>query len=172
MSTQHSCSRFLVPILDKTSVWALFMDCDVMVLDNLEKLFTLCDPSKALMCVHHDHSPEASIKMDGQVQTKYTRKNWSSVMAFNLKHPSNQKLTLEMVNSVPGRDLHRFCWLDDDEIGELPQEWNHLVGYTNGGGVKPKLVHFTSGLPDMPGWEDQDYADNWRAMRPFAVGAL
>lgn len=171
MSTEHSCSRFLVPILDRTSKWALFVDCDVLVLSNVEELFSLCDDSKALMCVQHHHDPQGSIKMDGQVQSYYARKNWSSVMAFNAKHPANERLTLEMVNSLPGRDLHRFCWLKDTEIGELPQEWNHLVGYTKGQ-KNPKLVHFTNGLPDMLGYEGQEYADEWRRLRPYAVGAL
>ena len=171
MSTEHACSRFLVPFIDRTSDWSLFVDGDVIALTNIDDLFSLCDPTKALMCVQHNHVPEETIKMDGQVQSRYRRKNWSSVMAFNNHHVANQKLTLEMVNSLPGRDLHRFCWLEDDEIGALPQEWNYLVGYTNGG-VQPKLLHFTNGLPDMPGWEGQDYADYWRYLRPYAVGAL
>jgi len=110
--------------------------------------------------------------MDGMVQTSYSRKNWSSVMLFNCSHPSNKNLTVDLVNTVPGRDLHRFCWLKDNEIGELPLEWNYLVGYSKLNGSKPALVHFTHGLPDLAGYEDQEYADEWRAMRPYAVGAL
>jgi hypothetical protein len=49
-------------------------------------------------------------------------------MLFNCDHPSNKKLTVEMINTLPGRDLHRFCWLEDDEIGELDPGWNWLVG--------------------------------------------
>jgi hypothetical protein len=81
-------------------------------------------------------------------------------MCFNLEHPANQGLTLEMVNSVPGRDLHAFCWLDDDLIGELDPKWNFLVGHTDPS-VDPVLVHFTEGLPSMPGYEDSAFADEW-----------
>jgi hypothetical protein len=71
-------------------------------------------------------------------------------MLFNCDHPSNAKLTLEMVNTLPGRDLHRFCWLQDDEIGELPQEWNYLVGVTKlAMPSAPNLVHWTLGSPNI-----------------------
>lgn len=172
ISTEHANARFMVPFLCKHG-WALFCDCDVMFLDNPEKLFALADETKAIMVVHHDHAPTETVKMDGRVQTRYARKNQSSVMLINCDHPAHRKLTLAGVNRRPGRDLHRFYWLDDRDIGELPPEWNYLVGVSQlPDGVVPKLVHFTRGLPDMAGYEHQDYADEWRRLRPYAVGAL
>jgi lipopolysaccharide biosynthesis glycosyltransferase len=172
MSTEFSNSRFLVPHLAKQG-WALFADSDIIVQDNISKLFERARNDKAVMCVKHDYDPSTDFKMDGQIQTKYSRKNWSSVMLFNCDHPSNGKLTVEMVNTVPGRDLHGFCWLSDDEIGDLPPQWNYLVGYSKlSNGVRPSLIHFTDGLPDVAGYEDQEYADHWRSLRPYAVGAL
>ena len=172
MSTEFSISRFLVPHLAKTG-WALFVDGDVMALGNVSRVFDLADPNKAVMCVQHAHDPLDGVKMDGQLQTRYSRKNWSSVMLFNCDHPANKQLTVEMVNTFPGRDLHRFCWLEDDEIGELPQEYNYLVGYTHlNSGRTPVIVHFTSGLPDMAGYENQEYADKWRDFLPYAAGAM
>lgn len=172
ISTEHANARFLVPLLEREG-WALFVDCDVMFLANPNELFDLADPSKAIMVVHHDYEPDETSKMDGQVQTKYARKNQSSVMLINCAHPAHRKLTLKGLNTLPGRCLHRFYWLDDEDIGELPPEWNYLVGVTKlPVGVKPKLVHFTRGLPDMPGYELQEYAGQWQAMKPYAVGAL
>lgn len=172
MSTEFAISRFLTPHLAKQG-WALFVDGDVMAVSNPMRIFDLADPSKAVMCVQHLHNPVEETKMDGQVQTRYIRKNWSSVMAFNCDHPSNRKLTVELINTVPGRDLHRFCWLEDHEIGELPQEYNYLVGSTHlNSGRKPVIVHFTRGLPDTPGYENQEYAEMWRGLLPYAVGAL
>jgi hypothetical protein len=111
--------------------------------------------------------------MDGQKQTQYPRKNQSSVMLINCDHPANKALTIEAINTLPGRDLHRFAWLDDAEIGELPVECNYLVGVSKlPDGVLPKIVHFTRGLPDMAGYENQDYAEEWRTLMPYAVGAL
>ncbi|RWQ12344.1 MAG: hypothetical protein EOS20_18620 [Mesorhizobium sp.] len=161
MATEFACSRFLVPQLAKSG-WALFMDCDVLVRKDLLALFNQADPSKAVMVVKHDHQPAEGVKMDGQAQTRYARKNWSSVILWNVDHPANQALTLGLVNSVPGRDLHRFCWLDDDLIGELHPKWNFLVGHSDPA-VDPAIVHFTDGIPTMAGYEDCAYADEWRA---------
>lgn len=177
MSTEFAITRFLTPYLAKgmhSSGWALFADSDVLCRSSLFRLYDLLDDSKALMCVQHKHAVAAgSVKMDGQAQLaeidprasgRYSRKNWSSVMAFNLDHPANQRLTVGMVNELPGRDLHRFCWLDDDEIGELPARWNYLVGHTKlDVGDEPALVHFTDGYPMMPGYENVEFADEWRA---------
>lgn len=172
MSTEFAVSRFLVPHLARYG-WALFLDCDVICLENISKLFALADDSKAVMCVKHEHVANSDTKMDGQVQQNYHRKNWSSVMLFNCEHPSNRRLTTEMINGVPGRDLHRFCWLEDEEIGELPQRWNYLVGYhTREIEPNPAIVHFTNGLPDIPGIEQHEYSAMWHGMIPYAVGAL
>lgn len=167
MSTEFAISRFLTPILAKTG-WALFADCDVLARRSLARLFDLADERYAVMCVKHNHEPPEGVKMDGQAQTRYARKNWSSVMLFNCGHPANRLLTLDMINERPGRDLHAFCWLEDYEIGALPAEWNYLVGHsvTN---EDPAIVHFTDGLPFMPGYEDVQYADEWRtALRLWA----
>jgi len=161
MSTEFAISRFLTPILAETG-WALFMDSDMLVRGSLDDLFAQADPAYAVMCVKHRHVPDTTVKMDGQAQTLYARKNWSSVMLFNCQHPANERLTVEMVNTRPGRDLHRFCWLQDNEIGRLDTRWNFLVGHSPEG-INPCVVHFTDGTPLMRGYENQPYADEWRA---------
>lgn len=161
MATEFACSRFLVPYL-AMSGWAIFMDCDMLVRSNMEKLFDQFDPSKAVMCVKHNFQPQEGFKMDGQVQTRYSRKNWSSMMAINCGHPANSALTVDLVNSVPGRDLHGFCWLEDKDIGELDCSWNWLVGHSDPE-IEADIVHFTDGIPQMTGYEECDYADEWRA---------
>jgi len=160
MSTEFAISRFLVPYL-ANSGWALFMDCDMMARKNMNRIFDLANRRYAVMVVKHNHQPVAGTKMDGQVQTSYPRKNWSSVCLFNCDHPANKALTPEMVNSLPGRDLHRFCWLPDELIGELPVEWNWLAGHSDPA-VDPAIVHFTDGIPTMHGYENAPYADEWR----------
>jgi len=160
-STEFSISRFLIKELAGTKGWALFMDSDMLVRGDIGELFDLCDPDKALMCVKHDHRPTETIKMDGQVQTTYSRKNWSSVFALNLEHAANAALTVDLVNSVPGRDLHRFCWLDDGLIGALPVRWNWLAGYSDPL-IDPAICHHTEGSPCMDGYADVPFADEWR----------
>jgi hypothetical protein len=169
MSTEFAISRFLTPVLAKAAGrtgWALFMDSDILARDDVDDLFAECDSSKAVMCVQHNHVPPEGIKMDGQIQTLYRRKNWSSVVAYNLSHPSNRKLTVNLINTVPGRHLHAFCWLDDSEIGALDPCWNYLVGYTKlTDGEQPKLVHHTEGGPWLENYRDVEFADEWRAAR-------
>jgi len=163
-STEHANSRFLVPYL-AGSGWALFCDGDMLFRADLYQLFMSLDTKFAVYCVKHDYSPKEKVKMDGQIQTNYSRKNWSSFMIFNVDHPSNKCVSksTHMANTLPGRDLHRFCWLKDEEIGELSPEWNFLVGHSDH--PNPKVVHFTTGVPDMPGYENVPFADEWRATR-------
>lgn len=157
MSTEFAISRFLVPHL-AGSGWALFMDSDMLARTNVDALFRQIDPDKAVMVVKHDHRPENKTKMDRQIQTAYPRKNWSSVMLINVDHVANKALTPALVNAVPGRDLHRFCWLDDAEIGELAPEWNWLAGHSDPA-IDPAIVHFTDGVPlTRP---DAAFADEW-----------
>jgi len=161
MSTEFAIARFLTPILAKRG-WALFMDSDILVRSDLSRLFAEAEHSgKAVLCVQHNHVPREREKMDGQAQLSYPRKNWSSVMLFNCDHPANKRLTLDLINNAPGRDLHRLCWLDDSEIGALDPRWNWLVG-ASPGGTDPGVVHFTQGFPLMPGYENQPYAEDWR----------
>lgn len=160
MATEFAISRFLVPHLAGTG-WALFMDSDMLLRSNIARVFEGLDGSKAVYCVKHDHVPDYIEKMDGQVQSRYARKNWSSFMIFNCHHAANKKLTPELVNTIPGRDLHRFCWLKDEEIGELPIEWNWLVGHSDER-VEPKNVHFTDGGPWFDSFKNAPYADEWR----------
>lgn len=169
MSTEFAISRFLTPHL-AGSGWALFMDCDMLCRGQIEEVFRMADPRYAVMCVKHQYDPPEGVKMDGQVQSRYQRKNWTSFMLFNCDHPANKRLTLELINEAPGRDLHRFCWLEDHEIGELPVEWNWLVGH-NDLSVDPKNVHFTSGTPLMKGYENVPFADEFMAaLTDWAAG--
>jgi hypothetical protein len=160
MATEFAISRF-IPIADRREGWSVFMDCDFLALGDIADLFALADDRYAIQCVQHHHVPPRGRKMDGQEQVRYARKNWSSLMLVNHAHPANARLTLDMVNQLPGRDLHRFCWLQDDEIGALPPVWNYLVGHTKGV-RKPRLVHFTDGYPLMPGYQRCRYAPEWR----------
>ncbi len=157
-STAFHVSRFLVPHLAQTG-WALFTDSDVVFLADVAELFALADPTKAVMVVKHNQGG-GGIKMDGQIQTVYARKNWSSVMLWNCEHPANRRLSLQDVNERPGRDLHRFYWLADSEIGELPAAFNWLVN-VEPIPAHPKIAHFTEGGPWLPGWPGDEYDALW-----------
>ena len=109
--------------------------------------------------------------MDGKRQSQYPRKNWSSVILWNCEHPKNQQITPELVNSAEPLFLHRFKWLDDDDIGELPIDWNWLVGWnTEGDGHTPKLLHFTEGGPYFTNYKNSEYADLWKEEYKACIG--
>jgi hypothetical protein len=157
-STEFAASRFLTPILAQTG-WALFADCDVVFLRDVAEMLTGLEPGKAVYVVKHQQKGGGT-KMDGQAQTSYSRKNWSSVMLFDCNHEANWRLSVEDVSRRPGRDLHGFFWLHDDEIGELGPEWNWLVN------VVPKpnnlgIAHFTLGGPWFPDWQGAEHDDLW-----------
>ena len=163
-STEFTFTRFLVPELSNYKGWALFMDCDMILTTDIKELFDQADDSKAVMCVQHDYTPKEGMKMDGQKQTIYPRKNWSSVVLFNCAHPSNAKLTQDMVNDIElnGAYFHRFSWLKDEEIGELDHTWNYLVGVYDDIET-PKLIHYTEGGPWFENYRNCEFNELWKS---------
>ncbi len=160
-STDFSFSRFLTPYLSNYEGWSLFMDCDMLVLDDMAKLWALRDDRYAVMCVKHDHQPKETIKFLGAPQTPYAKKNWSSVMLFN--NAKCRALTPEYVNTASGLELHQFKWLDSESlIGELPPQWNHLVGYCAADSPEVSNAHFTLGGPYFHDYRDCEYSNEWR----------
>lgn len=158
-STQFSFSRFLTPYLSGYEGWSLFMDCDMLVQDDIAKLWALRDEKYAVMCVQHDHQPRESVKFLGAPQTPYGKKNWSSVMLFN--NTKCQALTPEYVNTASGLELHQFKWLGDDSlIGSLPHGWNHLVDY-DPPNPQATNVHFTLGGPYFNEYIGCEYFNEW-----------
>ena len=168
-STDFSFSRFLVPHLNQYEGFALFMDCDMYFRSDPCELFDKyatedCPP---LRVIQHKQKVRDGLKMYGCPQTKYTRKNWSSVMFWNCGHPSNYNLTVSDVNTKSGNWLHNFRWLKDDEVKDLPEEWNWLDDHSDAS-IEPKNVHFTTGGPWFKslGWKpqrpiDNKYSDEW-----------
>jgi hypothetical protein len=150
-STAFSFTRFLVPHLMGYEGWAIFMDCDMLCRADIVELWNLRDDRYAVMCIQHDHVPNEQVKFLGEVQSAYPKKNWSSMMLLNCGRCT--ALTPEYVNEASGLDLHRFHWLEGEElIGSLPDRWNHLVDVqappvaTSADGA-PALLHWTLGGP-------------------------
>ena len=158
-STEFSFSRFMIPHLMNYQGWALFMDCDMLMFEDVAELWRMRDDSKAIQVCKHDYVPKTDTKFLGQVQTKYPKKNWSSFMLMNCKKCTT--LTPDYVNKASGLELHQFKWLKSEElIGELPLEWNWLVGeYEYKEDVKN--IHYTEGGPWFEDYRECDYSKDW-----------
>ena len=159
-STEFSLTRFLVPALSDYRGWSMFIDCDMLCRADIAELAALAKASddKAVLVCKHDYVPKTERKFLDQVQTKYPRKNWSSVMLFN--NARCTALTRDYVNTASGLDLHRFNWLKDEQIGSIPLEWNWLVGEYDYNPAA-KIVHYTLGGPYFDEYRNCDYAAEW-----------
>lgn len=171
-ATGFSLTRFLVPcLMEHEQAWAIYADCDFLFTRNVfERLMPHLNEAVPLYCVKHNYVPKTQTKMGGKPQHHYPRKNWSSFMVFNCGHEANALLTPAVVNAAEPGWLHQMRWLDGYEIGELPAEFNFLVGeYTppeDAAGLMapthrtPTCLHYTLGIgvfnPPV-----QDYANLW-----------
>lgn len=155
-------SRFLVPQLCDFNGLALFVDGDMLVTEgsDIADLFNNFDRTKAVEVVKHEYKTKFPTKYLGAKNEDYPRKNWSSVIMFNCGHYQNKKLTADYVSNADGGHLHRFEWLDDDRIGDLPEEWNWLTEeYEHNDNAK--LLHYTIGTPCFKDFIHKDHSKEW-----------
>jgi hypothetical protein len=166
-SNEFSFSRFLLPHLMGYEGWALFMDCDMMLREDIYQLFPeiAAQGEKAVYVVQHDYEPREGLKYLNTVQYAYPRKNWSSFVLWNCAHPAHRAVTAEWVNQASGLELHRCTWLKDEEIGSLDIRWNRLVGDYCNPPEKVANVHWTNGGPYFHGNEGVDFSPEWFALR-------
>jgi hypothetical protein len=165
-SNQFIYSRFLTPFLCGYTGWALFIDGDMLLRTDLGELWDLRDESKAVMCVHHDYKTKTQDKYMGAKNADYPRKNWSSVVLWNCGHPANRDLTPQFIEHATGAQLHRFTWLPDDLIGEIPKVWNWLPDEF-GSDANAKLLHWTLGAPSFHEYADVPMSEEWHRERMY-----
>jgi lipopolysaccharide biosynthesis glycosyltransferase len=153
-------TRFLVPWLMHWSGWAIFIDGDMIVRDDIANLWNLRESNKDVMVVKHDYKTRMPVKYMGAKNEDYPRKNWSSVILWNCSSFPNRRLTPDFVQHATGSELHRFTWLDDERIGELPKTWNWLPDEF-GPNEDAKLLHYTLGTPCFNEFKDTPMAEVW-----------
>lgn len=163
-STDFTFTRFWVPQLSNYEGWSFFVDCDFVFLADPLEILENVDESKAAYVVQHPgYIPNSQIKMDGVAQHRAYRKNWASFILFNNSHPKNKRLTTEFLNNHrPGLDFHQLRWLDDEDIGALPLEWNCLDDYYYL--ENPKAIHYTDGGPWFDNYKETMYSDIWKSI--------
>jgi lipopolysaccharide biosynthesis glycosyltransferase len=157
-------TRFLVPHLMHHTGWAIFIDGDMIVRSDIAELWNLRDFNKDVLVAKHDYKTRMSEKYLGAKNEDYPRKNWSSVILWNCNSYPNRKLTPEFVQKATGAELHRFTWLDDSRIGELPLEWNWLPD-EYGPNLNANLLHYTLGTPCFHEFADTPQGEEWHRER-------
>lgn len=159
-STEFTYTRFLVPYIQRYEGVALFCDSDFVWLCDPEELMGYFDPKQAVHCVYHEKMPVRSKeKMENKVNEWYPRKWWSSLMLFNCEHQFCRRLNPDSVNALPASSLHRMIWATNC-IGELPVEYNYLVGYYDND-IHPKALHFTDGTPMYESYRNEPFAEKY-----------
>lgn len=148
--TPFTFSRFLVPYLSGYEGWSLFLDIDMMARADISELFEKCDDNYAVM-----------------VSKNALRFEWTSMILFNCVRC--RVLTPKYVSERDG--LHKITWVPDTDIGSIPGEWNHLVGY-DAPNPDAKLVHFTQGVPAFPETKDHEFGEEWRQMASSAFSSI
>ena len=147
-STEFTFTRFLVPYLTDYKGWAVFIDCDFVLIEDIKNLFEHANDDYAVKVVKHDYTPKEGFKMDGCKQLPY---------------PKNKQLTPDVNNSQTGQFLHRFQWLDDTEIGTLSPSWNWLAGwYKEPNDGVPCAIHYTEGGPWFQEYRRCEYHKIWK----------
>ena len=162
-SNEFIYSRFLTPFLMNFSGWAIFADGDMVCNSDIAELWALRDENKAVQVVKHNYKTKKTVKYLGNKNEDYPRKNWSSLILWNCGHPDNKILTPKFIQEKLGSFLHRFSWLDDNHIGELPLEWNWLaIEYPDN--PNANIVHYTLGTPCFREYSQGSMADYWHAV--------
>lgn len=157
-------TRFLVPYLMGWKGWAIFIDGDMIVRGDITELWNHKQIGKDVMVVKHDYKTRMKEKYLGSKNEDYPRKNWSSVILWNCNSYPNRRLTPEFVQKATGAELHRFSWIEDDRIGELPREWNWLPD-EYGANPGAKLLHYTLGTPCFHEFADTPQSEEWHRER-------
>lgn len=159
-SNKFIYSRFLTPYLTNFSGWAIFADGDMICQSDISELWALRDPTKAVQVIQHQYETKSNIKYLGNKNENYPRKNWSSMILWNCGHKKNKILTPQFIEKQPGSYLHRFSWLQDDDIGSLPLEWNWLaIEYPEN--KDAKIIHYTLGTPCFKDYSNTSMSNLW-----------
>lgn len=133
--TDFSFSRYLPPWMMGYKGVCAFFDADMIMLGDVKDLFDLHDPQYAV-----------------QVVKNKLRFEWPSMMLFNC-----EKCTALTPGFIENGRPHDLDW---GPVGDLPEEWNHCIGYDEPN-PDAKLLHYTMGVPAFPETHILGYVDEW-----------
>ena len=150
--TPFTWSRFLVPYLSDFTGMSIFLDADIILQHDINDLIDYVE----------NINIDGSVPAVSVVKTMH-RFEWASMMVFNCDHPDNAILTPKYIDETTDR-LHMISWTNS--IGQVPSEWNHLVGYDKPWDSKIngpiKLIHYTQGVPAWSETSDCEFSTEWQ----------
>jgi hypothetical protein len=155
--TEFSYSRFLVPLLCGYEGRALFADgCDMLCLGDVSELAQWDMQGKPLCVVKHE--PLRRVPRHDRARS------WTSLMLMDCA-----KLTgwgLDYVQRQSDDQLMRLRTLGDDQIGDLPGEWNDLCPVPGEPSAIAKIAHWSAiSDPNIGSWINASGSlvwDEWR----------
>ena len=166
-SNAFTYSRFLIPYLQEYRGMAIFADgSDMVMRGDIAELWRMRNPFLAVQVVKHDYKTKHPRKYLGTsmeaANEDYPRKNWSSLMIINCAHFAWRDLNPETLKEMSGKCLHRFGFIPERFIGELPVEWNWLAD-EYGENAEAKLLHWTAGIPEFESYAHTPHSSEWFA---------
>jgi hypothetical protein len=171
-SNAFTYTRFLIPELCNFAGFALYADgADMIALGDLAELWEMRSKDFAVQVVKHDYATKHARKYLGTemevANADYPRKNWSSLVLWNCGHQAHFD-NREKLRSAPGSYLHRFSWLKDEQIGELPAAWN-WIPEEQGVNAGAKILHFSIGIPGIWAHRNAPHAQEWHGFNDRAA---
>ena len=174
--TGFSFNRFLIPKLAGYRGRAIYLDADMLVFDDIEKLWNTPLEGNKLLCSTQTETPAGW--EEGKNNSLGKDRHWTPGRQISVMLMDCEKLNWDVEEIIRGLDEDRYsykdlmatlCILDEKDVGDtIPSEWNCLEWYEEG---RSCLVHFTV-VPTQPWKNDRNALDGlWTAAFKDAVAA-
>lgn len=165
-TNSFTTARLLVPALCDFVGQAVFVDgSDMLCRADIAQIVKDADPFLPISVVKHDYHTRNPRKYRGSRMEAdnedYGRKGWIAVAVMNCWHMTWRKLSPDRVSDSEMLDLLQLKMFRDEQIGELPAEWNWKPD-EQGWNPQAKIVHFTAGIPAFPAHAEVAHSDEWR----------
>lgn len=139
--TEFTYSRYMVPWLCSYEGKAIFMDSDMILRGDISELMQYADSAVSV------------VPFAGKLSFERP-----SLMVFDCAKCTNlTPAYIDDESSIP----QSLEWAET--VGEIPEQWNFLVGYSDPQLKGVKLVHYTQGVPGYKECRNTIYADDWFA---------
>lgn len=174
--TGFSFNRFLIPKLAGYRGKAIYLDADMLVFDDIEKLWSLPFAGKKVLCSTQTETPAGW--EEGRNNALGKDRHWTPGRQMSVMVMDCERLNWDIEEIIRGLDEDRYsykdlmaklCILDEQDIGDtIPNEWNCLEWHEEG---RSCLVHFTV-VPTQPWKNDRNPLDGlWTAAFKDAAAA-